>query len=238
MRNFVILSLLCFSFFSCEKPKPMSGNFEIKGAISGLKKGKIFIMKEEDGQWAKVDSVLLSNSSDFQFDLTIDEPQIMALVVDRGTTNSLDNEALFFAEPGTMEIYSSLNEFYNQLKITGSEHHTIYERYLKEKNRITNQSTELKKQLLIAEKNNENELVTSTLNSLTENEFKRIIKAVHFSLTYPDSEVSAYIALSDILPYTMKYTDTIYNKLTPRVQQSKYGKKMKQLMEMQEDSKK
>jgi hypothetical protein len=47
---------------------------------------------------------------------------------------------------------------------------------------------------------------------------------VNFAVTNNNSEVSPYLALTEIYDAQTKWLDTINNSLTPKVKDSKYGK--------------
>jgi hypothetical protein len=54
---------------------------------------------------------------------------MLYLFLDRGVSNSLDNNIPFFAEQGKMNIETSLDFFTADAKITGSKNHELYEEY-------------------------------------------------------------------------------------------------------------
>ena len=52
---------------------------------------------------------------------------MLYLYLDRGQTNSIDNNLSFFAEPGEMTFKTTLKEFYANAKFTGSKNQEVYE---------------------------------------------------------------------------------------------------------------
>jgi hypothetical protein len=51
----------------------------------------------------------------------------MLYLLDRGTSNSLDNNLMFFAEPGTINIDANLESYIANAKVTGSKNQDLFE---------------------------------------------------------------------------------------------------------------
>jgi hypothetical protein len=49
--------------------------------------------------------------STFESDIDLKSPEMLYLFLDRGVSNSLDNNLLFFAEPGNINIETKLDSF-------------------------------------------------------------------------------------------------------------------------------
>jgi hypothetical protein len=69
-------------------------------------------------------------------DIDLKSPEMLYLFLDRGVSNSLDNNLLFFAEPGNINIETKLDSFLYGAKITGSKNHELYEEYKKINSRL------------------------------------------------------------------------------------------------------
>ena len=50
-------------------------------------------------------------------------------------------------------------------------------------------------------------------------------------MNHKDSEVSPYLALTQIYDANVKWLDTINNSLTPKVKASKYGKELQRFID-------
>jgi hypothetical protein len=60
----------------------------------------------------------------------------MLYLLDRGTSNSLDNNLMFFAEPGTINIDTNLESYIANAKVTGSKNQDLFEEYKKINSRL------------------------------------------------------------------------------------------------------
>ena len=54
----------------------------------------------------------------------------------------------------------------------------------------------------------------------------KYLATVNFAINHNDTELAPYLAISEIYDANIKYLDTIYKTLTPRVKSSKYGKSL------------
>ena len=53
----------------------------------------------------------MNGDSKFESDLNLASPEMLYLFLDRGVTNSLDNNISFFAEPGNINIDTNLESY-------------------------------------------------------------------------------------------------------------------------------
>ena len=145
MQKSVIAILLLVIFASCSE-KRSDKNLQITGNIEGLKKGTLYIKKMKDTTLVAIDTIKINGDSHFATELNIDSPEMLYLFLDRGVTNSKDNNLAFFAEKGKMNIESSLEFFNADAKITGSKNQEFYEEYKKVVSRYVDQSLDLIKE--------------------------------------------------------------------------------------------
>ncbi|HLA55006.1 MAG TPA: DUF4369 domain-containing protein [Flavobacterium sp.] len=218
----VILSALLL-LAGCQEKKSTK-NLQITGNIEGFKKGTIYIQKLEDTTLVPLDSIIVNGDSHFASDIDIDSPQMLYIFIDRGVSNSLDNNLMFFAEPGKINIDTNLDYFYSNAKITGSKNQEFYEEYKKVNSRFVSQQLELTEAKLKA-------MQKSLPYSEEENQAKseailksKYLYAINFAVNHKDYEVAPYVALSEINDANLKYLDTIQKSLSPKVARSKYGK--------------
>lgn len=210
-------------FTSCDK-KEAIGNLTITGSIEGLKQGTLYLHKVQDTTIVTLDSIIVKGDSNFSRQFNIDSPEMYYLTLDRGTSNSMDNQLMFFAEPGTISINTSLKNFYSDAKVTGSKNHDVYKEYLKTRSTITDRQNELLIDIFKAESEN-NLLAKDSLMALSKKIVARkYLNAVNFALNHKDSDVAPYIALVDLYDRQIKYLDTINNSLTTKVKNGHYGK--------------
>ncbi|MBC5834626.1 DUF4369 domain-containing protein [Flavobacterium sp. F372] len=218
----VIITLLV----ACSKSDNKTGNVELTGNVEGLKQGKLYIQQLKDTNLVIIDSIIISGESNFETKFQIEEPQMLFLSLDRGTTESIDNSIHFFAEPGKMKIETTLQGFYANAKISGSENQKVYEKYLKIKTNLNDENL-----VLLAKeiKNNviKNAAITEEINNKRDKlTVRKYLYTANFALVNPKYEVSPYITLTEIPDANLKLLDTISKTLDPKVAKSKYGKRL------------
>lgn len=225
----VILAALSLSLLVACGEEKAKGNLEITGNIKGLKKGKLYIQKVQDTTLIALDTIILNGESSFKSNINIDSPEMLYLYVDRGVTNSIDNNLLFFAEPGKINIDTDLEFFLANAKVTGSKNHDLYNDYKGIISKFNDQQLEYLKDEVLALKNKKD---ISAENAKKQDALlkKRYLYAANYALTHADKEVAPYIALTDIYDMNLKYLDTIQKSMSPEVAKSKYGQKFTQFL--------
>ena len=227
----IFIILLVTILVACNKTESnKTGNLEISGSVEGLKQGKLYIHKLNDTNLVLLDSIIISGKSNFETKFQLDEPQMLYLSLDRGTTESIDNSIQFFAEPGKMKIETSLQGFYVNAKISGSENQKIYEKYLKIKSNLNNEKLDLLEQELKNKKANNVATIEEIQNKRDKLTIRKYLYTANFALINPKYEVSPYLALSEIPDANIKLLDTINKMLVPKVAKSKYGKRLNDLI--------
>ncbi|WP_016991047.1 DUF4369 domain-containing protein [Flavobacterium sp. ACAM 123] len=218
---FVSLLLLA----SCAKNESKT-NLHITGNIKGLKTGTLYIQRVVDSALVAIDTITIDGSSAFESDIDLKSPEMLYLFLDRGVSNSLDNNLLFFAEPGTMNIETNLDAYLSAAKITGSKNQELYEEYKKISSRFRDDNLNLLEQKFNAIKSNNTKAVDSLSVKQDSNTKRRYLYATNFAINNKDYEVAPYITLSDIYDINLKYLDTIQKSMTPKVATGLYGKKL------------
>ena len=224
--KYAILTLFVLTTLSSCSKKESNGNLHLTGNIEGLKKGTLYIQKIVDTALVAIDTIKINGDSHFSSDLNIQSPEMYYLFLDRGITNSLDNNLSFFAEAGAINIETSLEYFNSDAKITGSKNQEKYEEYKKIISRFTDENLSLMEKKLNAFKNKNMKVVDSIENLQNLNLKKRYLFTTNFALNNKDFEVAPYLALSEISDINLKYLDTIQKTMTPKIAQSLYGKKL------------
>jgi hypothetical protein len=210
--------------YSCNKEDHGDANLHLTGTVKGLSQGKIYIQRVIDTTLVAMDTIVIKGKSDFESHLKIDSPEMLYLFLDRGQTNSIDNNLPFFAEPGNMRIETTNDEFFAKAQITGSKNHKLYEDFTKMKSRFTGQNAELiKKNLEGSMKGNVAQLDSVALEQ--EKLLKRrYLYTVNYALNHAKYDIGPYLALSEIYDANVKYLDTIAKAMSPQVAKSHYGK--------------
>ena len=228
----IILSLATIAVLASCNEKKSDKNLVITGNIKGLKKGTLYIQHIENDSVLKVlDSIKIDGDSNFKSELNISSPEMYFLSLDRGVTNSVDNNLTFFAEPGEINITSSLEFFTFDAKITGSKSEDLYQEYKKIATQFTDKSLDLVQQKFEALKNKDAAKLAQLATAQDQNTKKRYLYTTNFAVNHGDSEVAPYITIAEISDINIKYLDTIQKRMTPKVAQSNYGKKLIQIIE-------
>lgn len=219
----ILFAFAALAILSCNEEKKAEGNLHIKGNVKGLKQGTIYVQKIVDTALVAIDTITIKGDSNFESHLTIDSPEMLYLFLDRGETNSIDNNLMFFAEPGNMTIDTRLESFYGGAKITGSKNQKLFEDYKKMMSRYNDMQLALTEKKLRAIQFNR--AAPEDVDQKTADNIKRrYLFSINFALNNKDSEIAPYIALAEVYDANIKYLDTINKSMTPKVAKSKYGK--------------
>ncbi len=230
-KHIIVLLLVCIGILSCSKSEKPNGNLQLTGNIEGLGQGKIYIQKLKDTSLVVIDSIILKGKSNFETYLQLDEPEMIYLFLDRGQTNSIDNNLSVFAESGTINIETTLKEFYASAKITGSKNHDLYQEFIQMRNQFTNKKMEILEQEFknkIAKNPKTQDSIEKANAKLLR---KKYLYIANFAMTHADKEVAPYLALSEISDIHVSFLDSIQNKISPKIAQSKYSKMLKKYIE-------
>ena len=225
MKKSIVLFFTLVLLASCSKEVSKT-NLHLTGNIKGLKNGTLYIQRVVDTSLVAIDTIIIDGDSKFETNIDMKSAEMLYLFLDRGVTNSLDNNILFFAEPGTINIETNLDSYISSAKISGSKNQEKYEEYQKINSRFRDENLDMIEQKFLAMKNGNTKALDS-LNAKQENNTKRkYLFATNFAINNSDYEASPYIALSDIYDINIKYLDTIQKSMSPKVAQSLYGKKL------------
>ena len=219
-----LLSLIgLFLVTSCSK----EGDFKLTGKINGLKKGTIYLQKIEDTTLVTLDSLVVDGNSEFEFIADLKEPQIVYLTLEKVDAYEYDDRIIIFAEPGEMTLNTSLKNFESQAAITGSENQLKLDEYTKIIHRFNDQNLDLIKKSFEVRKDAVEDSILYYDNQLQNLTKRKYLYTVNFAIRNKDYEVAPYLAVSEIFDANVKYLDTIYNSLKPKIKKSKYGSALK-----------
>ena len=218
---FIAITLL----FACSEKKS-ENNLHLTGNIKGLKKGTLYVQRVDNNKLVALDTIAIDGNSNFETNINLQSPEMLYLFLDRGVSNSLDNNLLFFAEPGDISIETNLENYIADAKVTGSKNQDLYYEYKKVDKRFQDESLTLIEKKFKAMKS-KNEIELNGIIAKQETNIKRkYLYATNFAINNKDYEVAPYIALSEIYDINLKYLDTIHKSMSPKVAQSLYGKKL------------
>src|SRR5690554_1542629 len=228
MKKNLFVLMLGLTLFSCSQNE---GNLKITGEIKGLSQGKLYIQRLQDTILKPIKVIKFDGNSKFETYLNINEPEVLYVYLDRGTSNSLDNNISFFAQEGKMEIHSDINNFILKAVVTGNKNQELLNQY---KNVIAKYNQE---NLEYIEKKIEAQIKGNTkiADSLQQLENKMLIKkyqyAINFCINNKEHEIAPYIAITEVYDANPIYLDSIRKALTPNVLASKYGKMLSEYLD-------
>lgn len=209
----------------------------LKGQVKGLKKGTIILQKFEDTLLVSVDSVSVNGDSGFEFSEEIMSPEVYYLYVrlKDGTLN--DNRIPFFAEPGELTINTTLKNLAVDARIEGSKNQDKLKEYQKLLSRFAVRKLEYIEASFNALKDGNDSLAASIEKQRNSLVVSKYLMTVNFAINNNDYELAPYLLLSEDHDSSIKYFDTVYNSLTPKVKDSKYGKELESFIESRKKEK-
>ena len=229
MKKIFVISLALLASF-CSSPSQK--NMRISGKIDGLRKGTLYLQKMVDTALVSVDSVEIKGDDSFQMGDDIVSPEFYFLSLDKDDGDSLTDKILFFGEAGDIKINTLLRTFSSSAKVEGSENQILWEEYQSIMRKFNRQNLENFEKFTENQEELSTEERAERLEKANENLLKRkYLFALNFAMNNADKEVAAYIGsyeVSDVIPV---FLDSLYNKLSPEVQASKYGKVFKQQLD-------
>ena len=226
---FCITALLLFFLIGCAPEHEM----QLTGTIDGLKKGTLLLQKVEDTMLVSVDSITIDGDANFEFSVAVPSPEVYYLYLRLKNGDLLDERIPFFAEEGVMSIDTSLDNFGNDYKVTGSTNQEKLEEYTRLMERYTDKNLEVVSLRLkaMAEKND------SVYNALTLQEERllrsKYLASVNYALTKKEYEIAPYIMAHTVEGLSKKYLDTVYKALPKNIKNSKYGVHLESLIKQQ-----
>jgi hypothetical protein len=223
MKKFLLLGLSLFTVIACNDSDSNNSNLHLTGNIEGLSQGKLYIQKIQDTALVVMDSIEIKGDSKFESFLNISEPEVLYLSLDRGQSSSLDNDLPFFAEPGKINIETSLKAFFADAKITGSKNNDLWNDYKQINDQFNTENLNLTALRF------ENSTSIDSINMAFERlKIRKYRYAANFAVTNAEHEIAPYIAISEIADINISFLDTIQKHLAPNVAKSKYGKMLEE----------
>ena len=227
MNKYLTISTVLILFIACSSNED---KMTLTGNVKGLKKGTLLLQKIQDSVLVSIDSVLVNGNSLFSFKETILEPEIYYLNVRLENGILKDDRISFFAESNPINISTTLTNFAIDAKITGSNNQEKYKTYKKIIDRYSDRNLELIEQIFEAKKKGNDSLaikLNSHQNSILA---KKYLATISFALSNKDFEISPYLMVSHVNDTKLVYLDSVYNNLTPKIKDSKYGKDLESLI--------
>lgn len=225
MKKISIAFVTSVLLLACSE-KNLENNLHLTGNIKGLKKGTLYVQRVTNNKLVALDTIAIDGNSNFETNIKLTSPEMLYLFLDRGVSNSLDNNLLFFAEPGDVNIETNLENYIANARVTGSKNQDLYYEFKKIDNRFQDEELDLIEKKFKAIKNKNAAEVAKITTQQESNIKRKYLYAANFAINNKEHEVAPYIALSEIYDINIKFLDTIQKSMSPKVAQSLYGKKL------------
>ena len=196
----------------------------VSGNIDGLKKGTIYLQKQQDSIIVSIDSILLEGNSNFKLETEINEPDIYYLYLDKNDGDSLNDIITFFGNNGDINIQTSLKNFDSSYEISGSKNTELLQEYFSIIRKFNLQNLDLLEIFYKAQIEN-NQAKIDSVNTQIENLIKRkYLYTLNFATNNSEFEISPYLAVSQIADANQEFLLKLYDTLPEKIKNSKYGK--------------
>ena len=202
----------------------------VSGNIDGLKKGTIYLQKQQDSIIVSIDSILLEGNSNFKLETEINEPDIYYLYLDKNDGDSLNDIITFFGNNGEINIKTSLKNFDSSYEISGSKNTELLQEYFSIIRKFNLQNLDLLEIFYKAQIEN-NQAKIDSVNTQIENLIKRkYLYTLNFATNNSEFEISPYLAVSQIADANQEFLLKLYDTLPEKIKNSKYGKILQTLI--------
>ena len=224
-----LVVLVVLGFIACGKDA--KGNLTISGNIDGLKEGTLFLQKIQDTALITLDSLVVNGDANFIFSTTIEEPEVLYFYLKKKDFNDFNDRVEFFAEPGEMTFNTTLRRFVNDAKVTGSKNHKDLIAFKEFMTKYNTKELMLLRDGMDAQKEDDAKTVTEINDKIASYAKSRMRYILNYAFTNNDKEITPYVVTTETYDANIRFLDTIYQQLTPKIAESKYGKKLKALVE-------
>ena len=196
----------------------------VSGNIDGLKKGTIYLQKQQDSIIVSIDSILVEGNSNFKLETEINEPDIYYLFLDKNDGDSLNDIITFFGNNGEINIKTSLKNFDSSYEISGSKNTELLQEYFSIIRKFNLQNLDLLEIFYKSQIEN-NQAKIDSVNTQIENLIKRkYLYTLNFATNNSEFEISPYLAVSQIADANQEFLLKLYDTLPEKIKNSKYGK--------------
>ena len=219
MKRF-LLSLSAIVFLaSCSSN---TNNTEVTIIVDGLKKGAVYLQKITGSGLINLDSVESNGNEKLILSVNLDHPELLYAYLDKFDGSSFNDRIAFFAEPGEIQIRTTLNNFENTAIVSAGAEHEEFEKLQQMLSHFTKKDFELMR-LAQTDRITDKNFVDSIVNQSNRNNIKRYQFIANYALTNPNKYVSAYLITSEGEELNPKWKDSIFNRFSDAIKKSNYG---------------
>lgn len=232
MKKLLLLTVLASLLFSCSQ----TADLKLTGTVKGLKKGTLYLQRLQDTILVTVDSLIVDGDPDFEFYADLKEPEVLYLHLDKVDASGYDDRIRFFAEPGEMNIITSLKNFESFAAITGSQNQVKMNEFLKMSIKFNSKNLDLLKASFDAQKSGDQEEIQKYDDSLQILLKSKYRYTGNFAATNKDLAVAPYLVITEIPDATIPYLDTLYGRFPKKIKSSKYGRELQKLIKFRKEN--
>ena len=220
MKNLLTALVLTLAFFACQTAKD---EFSIKGSISGVDTGKVYLMKIVDGRPQNIDTAEVVGGK-FSLNGKLDLPDLRILRL-----NENDYFAHLFLDNSNIKVTADKDSL-EQTKVEGSPSQDIFRTYLDEVDRMKEEVGKIQEKYqsaMVAGNKEEARKAEIDYSALMEN---MNVFTKNFVKEHNSSVVAAYITLVQLSNQIEgAELDSIVNKFPQQINQSEYVVKLKEI---------
>ena len=228
--NKILLLLLSITIiYSCNN-RESKNYMSVIGKIDGLRKGSLFIQEFVDTTFISIDSTMVNDDFEFNMGISIDEPDIYYLYLDKFDGDSLNDRIKFFGDIGEITINSRVNTFDSTAEILGSDNQTLMEEYISIIRKFNLENLDLLEIYYDSQINGNNRRFDS-VNDAIDNLIKRkYLYSLNFATTNANHEISPYILTTEVPDANKELLKQVYDKFNDSIKVSKYGKLLMEII--------
>ena len=233
---FTICAIIIFFIQGCQSPNSQKtiattdSTYTITGKISGLDTGWIYLLNRQS-EPQKFDSVRINNGI-FTFTGKADSPQFFLLGIPNAEQHDKEYRLGFFVENGHTNIFGKRDSIDKAL-ITGSATQGEYNNFLASRKFLDDEENKLDKVYSSLEAKGDKKGMDSVEKFFQSIEKKEKDFAKEYARKNPSSYISAFeLYQSFSFNPNASELDSIYNDLSISIQNSYYGKKIKNVLDI------
>lgn len=232
MKKHLYLLGLLWLGIACQGEDPAM-QMTVEGNVAGLKKGVLYLQTITDSALINLDSFEIRGDGQFSLQAMVQEPDVYYLYLQSADNNELDDRISFFGAPGSYRIETRWNNFEGAARIDGTAIHKKFETYRENMSRFNLQQLELSREISQLESPVDSVAWDSLQNALDQSLKRSYLYALNFALSNKESQLAPYIAWAEVSDANPTYLDSVYRSLPPEIAASKYGVKLRELLDQE-----
>lgn len=229
MKRFAYAGVLAWLLVACSGDSTQA--LIVEGKVQGLRKGMLYLQQVQDTSLVTLDSMAVGEEGEFHLQGKITDPDLFYLYLDKADNNAMNDRIVFFAGPGTVTINTRWNAFEAEAEIRGTELQEQYREYRRNQSRFHVQELEVARAMTALSLPADSAALDSLQKVSDRIALRSYLYALNFALNNKASYLAPFVAYTEVSDANPKYLDSIYKALDPSVAESKYGKKLKELLE-------